>query len=193
MAAADSLNGNNSSSIDGQPTIPSSGNLLGSFIWVIVSLVIVITLIIFVIKWLSQRNRVWGSNQRSLRTLGGIALGQNKSMQVIELGGKLYVVGVGEEITLLDKIDKPEEVELIVDMFEQKASNNWQGSNLGTLINKLRDRVGRQSESKEEWNTQSSFQHVLQDKLNQQATHKQKLESLLKDSKSDDRLMDDEK
>ena len=54
-----------------------------------------------------QRNRGWGTN-RALRSLGGIPLGQNKSLQVVELSGRVYVVGVGDSITLLDKIDDPE-------------------------------------------------------------------------------------
>ena len=57
---------------------------------------------------LSQRNRGWGTN-RALRSLGGIPLGQNKSLQVVELSGRVYIVGVGDNITLLDKIDEPED------------------------------------------------------------------------------------
>lgn len=180
---------------DGQMVFSGSQNVAGSLVWVIISLAIVIALIMFVIKWLSIRNRTWGAN-RSLRSLGGIALGQNQSLQVIEIAGKVYIIGVGDSITLIDKLPEGEEALAVIAALERKAeAAAWPQH----LITELTGRLMKRKENKEaeptgeRWNQSTSFQHMLQSKLSQQADRKQQLESLLQESKSNERLMDDEK
>lgn len=169
---------------------------LGSVIWVIVSLAIVIALIILLIKWLSSRNRSWGMN-RSLRSHGGIAIGQNHSIQVIEIAGRIYIVGSGESITLLDKFDDPQEVSDIIESLSRKPKpeDAWGQNLLSQLADRLKNRNGRQEAepAKEQWNSASSFQQLLQEKLSSQEKQKRQLESLLNDSTKNERLMDDEK
>lgn len=193
FAAAAALDGSSASN-DEQMVFTGSNDLAGNLVWVIVSLAIVIVLIIFVIKWLSQRNRMWGAN-RSLRSLGGIALGQNNSMQVVEIAGRIYIVGVGESITLLDKVDDPEQVSAVIAALERQKDAGWGNDVVGQVINRLKNR-NKKNESEpinEQWNKKTSFEDLLQNKLSQQADRKQQLESLLHDSKSNERLMDDEK
>ncbi|RCW50130.1 flagellar biosynthetic protein FliO [Paenibacillus prosopidis] len=189
-AATDGSTANNEEQI----VFQGSNNLAGSLIWVIISLAIVIVLIIFVIKWLSQRNRTWGTN-RSLRSLGGVALGQNNSIQVVEIAGRIYIVGVGEDITLIDKYDDPAQIKSVIAVLERQPEANWPQNVISQLLNKIRshNEVTGPEPSNEQWNSASSFQHLLQNKLNQQADRKQQLESLLHDSKTNERLMDDEK
>lgn len=189
-AATDGSTANNEEQI----VFQGSNDLAGSLIWVIISLAIVIVLIIFVIKWLSQRNRTWGTN-RSLRSLGGVALGQNNSIQVVEIAGRIYIVGVGEDITLIDKLDDPEQAKSVIAALERQPEASWPQNVISQLFNKIRSRNGDTGPdpSNEQWNSASSFQHLLQNKLNQQADRKQQLESLLHDSKTNERLMDDEK
>ena len=52
----------------------------------------------------------------SIRSLGGVPLGQNKSIQIVEIGHSLFVVGVGENIQLLDKIIDADEVAYISEL-----------------------------------------------------------------------------
>ncbi|MDQ6419246.1 flagellar biosynthetic protein FliO [Paenibacillus sp. LHD-117] len=176
-------------------TIPGSapGDLLGGLVWVIVSLAIVITLIVLVIKWLSNRSRAWGAN-RSMRSLGGIALGQNSSMQVVEIAGKIYIVGVGETITLLDKMDDPDQVAQVISALEKQTENVWTPKDVASMINRWR---GKKEEEKqpanERWNESASFQQLLQSKLSQQAGRKEQIENLLNKQNTNERLMDDEK
>ncbi|MFF2089021.1 FliO/MopB family protein [Paenibacillus sp. NPDC058174] len=185
-AAASELNGDS-----GKPAFSDSGNLTGSMIWVVISLFLVIGLIVVVMKFLSQKSRVWGTN-RSLRSLGGVALGQNNSLQVVELAGRLYIVGVGENVTLLDKVESGEQAQQIIAALERQSSGSWSGGSVSELLGRFRKR-GTEAESPEgQWNTDSaSFQAMLNDKLNRQADRKQQLESLLKDDKPNERLMDD--
>jgi flagellar protein FliO/FliZ len=189
-AATDGSSANN----DEQMVFTGTKDLAGSLIWVIISLAIVIVLIILVIKWLSQRNRTWGTN-RSLRSLGGIALGQNNSLQVVEIAGRIYIVGVGENITLIDKIDNAEQANAVLAALERQQQSAWSKDLITELLGKLRNHNEKAEHelSEEQWHSTSSFQHLLQDKLSKQADRKQQLESLLHESKSNERLMDDEK
>ncbi|MFF2482639.1 flagellar biosynthetic protein FliO [Paenibacillus sp. NPDC058071] len=185
LAAAEAIN-------DSSDPLPYSGpsNITSNLIWVFFSLAIVIVLIVFVMKWLSQRNRVWGTN-RSVRSLGGVALGQNNSLQVVELAGKIYVVGVGENVTLLDKVEDAEQVQAILEAMDRPAGNGWSPAAFTDLLSKFRKRDGKEP-SNEQWNQEaSSFQSMLNDNLYRQADRKQQLESLFKDDKLNERLMDD--
>ncbi|WP_341282486.1 flagellar biosynthetic protein FliO [Paenibacillus sp. FSL H8-0537] len=176
-----------------QPESPytSPSNMAGSVVWVIFSLLLIIGLIIVVIKWLSRRNRAFGGTNRSLRSLGGISLGQNHSLQVVELAGRLYIVGVGENITLLDKIDDETQAEAIIEAMERQVQGGWSPSALTGLISRFRQGSGEQEPRDEQWNDASSFQNVLKDKMNRQADRKQQLEALLKDPNPNERLNDD--
>lgn len=170
---------------------PDFGPGAGYLIWVIVALMLVIGLIILVIKWLSQRNRGWGTN-RALRSLGGIPLGQNKSLQVVELSGRVYIVGVGDSITLLDKIDEPEEALAVMDAIEQQNSRTWNTPSLTNLVDRFRNRNSNVEPTSEPWQAASSFQELLLDKMKRQSEQKQKVETLLKEQNHNDRLLDDE-
>ncbi|MBH5316630.1 flagellar biosynthetic protein FliO [Paenibacillus sp. GSMTC-2017] len=181
---------------DGKPApVPSTnpGELLGNMVWVMVALAIVIFLILYVIKWLSKRNQLWGAN-RSMRSLGGISLGQNSSMQVVEIGERIYIVGVGQTITLLDKLEDPDDVASVIASLERQSDNGWTTKDLTGLIQKWRNRTTSHKESgNEQWNAPSSFQQMLDSKLKKGADRKEQLESLLQDHNKNERLMDDEK
>ncbi|CAG5077832.1 Flagellar biosynthetic protein fliZ [Thermobacillus xylanilyticus] len=170
------------------PDIPDGMDAIGSAVWMIVALVIVIVLIVFTLRFLSSRARTWGQN-RSLRSLGGIALGQNKSLQVIEVGGKLYLLGVGENVTLIDRIDDAEEAGRLIAVLENPASQPMGVPLIGEWLNRLRG--GRRTpESDNSWNV-SEFEAMLRSNLERQAGRKQQFESLVNDSQSKDRLMDE--
>lgn len=171
----------------------SPGELLGNMVWVMVALAIVITLIILVIKWLSRRNQLWGAN-RSMRSLGGIALGQNSSVQVVEIGGRVYIVGVGQQITLLDKLADPDDAAELIAALENQTNSAWSPKDLTDMVKQWRNKRANQAEpGKEQWNSASSFEQMLQSKLNKQADRKQQLENMLQDQNKNERLMDHEK
>jgi len=186
-AAGTSLEDELSGGENAPPDIPDGMDALGSAVWVIVALIIVIVLIVFTLRFLSSRTRAWGQN-RSLRSLGGIALGQNKSLQVIEVGGKLYLVGVGENVTLIDRIDDAEEAGRLIAILENPASQPMGVPLLGEWLNRMRGR--RTSGADNAWNV-SEFEAMLQSNLERQAGRKKQFESLVDDSHPKDRLMDE--
>ncbi len=173
------------------------GSLLGTIVWIIVALAIVIALMIFVIKWLSNSNRKWGMN-RSIRILGGAALAQNSTMQVVELAGRIYVIGTGQTVTLLDKIDDPDQVAQMIAAFEKQAASGFNPAKLSEFLQN-RKNAGKQASNRELVNEEKKdedkarFESLLQNQLNQRNLRNEELKKMIHGSKSNERLMDNEK
>ena len=68
------------------------------FIKMFIALGFVLFLVYFLLKFVTKRNRIFQQGQ-SVMNLGGTNLGQNKSIQVVKVGKRVLVVGVGESIT----------------------------------------------------------------------------------------------
>lgn len=137
---------------------------IGSTVAVILALAFVIVLIILVIRFLANRNALW-SRTGGIRHLGGIGIGQHKSVQLVQIGGKLYVLGVGNDIRLLDKIDQPSDIRDILQ--EMNPPSAFAGRNWLSLL-----RPGRRDEHPasfgEEYRTdgeQVSFQQMLHSRI----------------------------
>ncbi len=159
-------------------TLGDSSPLL-SLLKVIFVLAIIIILIVLLIRFLGRRNQTLMSGQ-SIRTLGALGLGPNKSVQIVEIGDSLYLIGVGENISILDKITDPAEVALIISRFEDQTSS--QNNFLLPLIAKIKAKVRGEVPSQEiELNETSSFYETLQSKLALAPERKEKMEELLRD------------
>ncbi|WP_052088287.1 flagellar biosynthetic protein FliO [Paenibacillus wynnii] len=157
-------------------SIGQGSNLL-NLLNVILVLAVIIILIVLLIRFLGRRNQSLTS-VRSMRTLGAMGLGPNKSMQVIEIGNSLYLIGVGESISLLDKITDPVEVALIISSFEDSSSN--QKNFLVPLISKITNKLRGEVPSEEiDLSDTSTFYEVLQSKLRSAPERKEKIEELL--------------
>ncbi|WP_274651535.1 flagellar biosynthetic protein FliO [Paenibacillus humicola] len=174
------------------PGTLDGGITAGYLIWVVVALMLVLGLIVLLLKFLSSRNRGW-SVSRSLRLLGGVPLGPNKSMQVVELAGRVYVVGVGDSIALLDKIDDAEEAGTIIRLMDQQLGRTWNPQSMAAFLGRFRKRqadAGAERDG-ERWPEAASFQELLSSKLKSRADRKAKLEELLNEQNQNDRLLDE--
>ncbi|MEK4238070.1 flagellar protein [Paenibacillus odorifer] len=161
-----------------------SNNTLLNLLNVIIVLAVIIVLIVLLIRFLGRRNQTFMSG-RSIRTLGAVGLGPNKSMQVIELGSSLYLIGIGENISILDKVTDPDEVALIIAAFEDQSSN--QNNFLAPLIAKVKVKLRGEVPSEEiELSETSSFYETLQSKLRSAPERKEKMEELFRDDATKD-------
>ncbi len=112
------LNGSKGLPLDLPSEIPSaSPSLLDTLARVLVALTLVIVLIVATIWGLKL---IWekrglnhpGDDGKSFRVLSSVFIAPRKTIQLIEIGKRIIVVGVGnEEIHPLDVIDDPDEVE----------------------------------------------------------------------------------
>lgn len=101
----------------------SNFDYFGNMIWVIIVLIFIIGGIVLLVKFLGQKSGSW-MKHRAIRVLGGAVLGQNKSVQVLEIGRRIYILGIGEDVRLIDKLDLEEEADDVVQAFETDPSDS---------------------------------------------------------------------
>ncbi|MFV9509847.1 flagellar biosynthetic protein FliO [Tepidibacillus sp. LV47] len=97
-------------------------NLGWQFFKLIFFLSLILVMIYFLFRFLSRKNGFLRSN--AFQHLGGIPLGQNKSIQLVEIGQKIYVLGIGQEVRLLHIIDSQEELMQIKDAMSSLSLTN---------------------------------------------------------------------
>lgn len=144
---------------------------ISSLLTVIIALVVIIGMIILLIRFLAFKNKNFMSN-RSIRILGGVPLGQNKSLQIVEIGQKIYMISVAEDIRLLDRIDDPEEAKKLVDSLVSEGSGPGERI-FSPWIHRIKQfirfqgsqhtEIGRQEEQDE--NMKHTFQDIFQSKM----------------------------
>ncbi|NEW05557.1 flagellar biosynthetic protein FliO [Paenibacillus sp. SYP-B3998] len=155
---------------------------------VIFFLVLIILLFFMLIKYLAKKNKgsFFGN---SIRSIGGVPLGQNKSVQIVEIGHSLFVVGVGENIQLLDKINDADEVAYITELL---TATQDQGTGFVSLSKWASKLFVRNKAIEEDVEITSSFQQVFHDKLQRVTNRNKNVEDWLSEQKPKDRLNVDE-
>ncbi|MGN7453812.1 flagellar biosynthetic protein FliO [Paenibacillus pasadenensis] len=174
--------------LDGAPQF-TAGSMTGSLIWMIVALALVIGLIMLLIRFLSRRNQLW-NGARTLQSLGGLTLAPNKSMQLVEAGGKIYVLGVGDDVAVLDVIADPEQVaELKGKLVEQGMGK----SPIGDWLKAVQERkaVRKDGQMPDRADEAKRFERMLQQKLEQQSKKQEQMERLLQETTDRERLREE--
>lgn len=94
---------------------------LWGFIKVFLAFIFVLALLIAVLKFLNKRNVKYQQNS-VVRNVGGISIGAQKSVQILQVGNRLYMVGVGENVQLLKEVSDEEEIEQILSHYDEKQT-----------------------------------------------------------------------
>lgn len=167
------------------PSDYSSWDNFMTVIKIIFYLLIIIGLIIMSIKFLAHKNRNLMSN-KSIKSLTGVQLGQNKSLQVVEIGRSIYVIGVGDNVQLIEKISAEDEINDIKDSLY--SSNSFTGrekfaSITDWFVNLKKNRILKNDNE----DSAISFQEVFKKKMNQVSGRKKRLEELLSNEDKKDR------
>lgn len=81
---------------------------------VIIGKLILYTLLILVliyglIKFLALRQKKLQPNQ-AVKLMGGTPLGNNKSLQLVKVGNQIYMIGVGDQVTLIKEFTDADEI-----------------------------------------------------------------------------------
>lgn len=93
------------------------GSSVGDYIKVMVALLFVVGLLYGLLKFVNRKNRLYDKN-RYMINIGGLSLGQHKSIQLVVIGDSYYLVGVGDDVSLLKEITDPEEIDKLVDFYK---------------------------------------------------------------------------
>lgn len=162
-----------------------SGTNDGSWFMVIVVLALIVGLIVLLIRYLAYKNNSWFQG-RSLRHLGGVGVGQNKSVQLIKVSDTIYVIGVGNDVELLDKIEDAAEVNKILESLSTPPM--VPGSNLLAKLTNWMESRKKLTVSKDESTSPEaeSFQELFHSKLQQVGSRRANLKDLLDDDKKTD-------
>lgn len=91
----------------------------GEYIKMLVTFAIVIGLLFLVLKFVKKHNKQVQQNAL-MQNLGGVAVGQQKSIQLVKVGNKILMVGVGENVQLLREIDDEAEIEQLLATYESQ-------------------------------------------------------------------------
>lgn len=128
------------------------------YIKMLLALVFVLGLLIFILKFINKRNVSYQANSL-VRNVGGISVGSQKSIQVIQIGDSLYVIGVGEDVQLIKEINDPEEIEQLLNFYNEKQSITTTPY-IAELMNKLKKKP-TEAENKD----QADFGNLLNERL----------------------------
>ncbi|MDX8362241.1 MULTISPECIES: flagellar biosynthetic protein FliO [Bacillaceae] len=120
--------------------------------------IFVILLIYLLIKFVNKKSSAQ-SNFKYVENLGGTGLGSNRSVQLIKVGKRILVVGVGEDIQLLREIDNEHEVQQIVDDHHNKLNQMVQPAHLVKKLLSSRD--------KKQHHNDENFASVLKSQLDE--------------------------
>lgn len=99
--------------------LQEESSLIWSFVKLIGALAFVIFIMFFLLKLFNNRSRAFRAN-KTIENIGGVSLGANRSVQIVRIGERVLVLGVGENVQLIKEIDKNEEVEQLLEKYEQE-------------------------------------------------------------------------
>ncbi|MGM9951523.1 MAG: flagellar biosynthetic protein FliO [Lysinibacillus sp.] len=129
------------------------------YIKIFLALLFVLGLLLFVLRFLNKRNMNYQQNSL-IQNLGGQSVGTQKSVQLLQIGSKVYVVGVGEDVQLLQVIADPEEIEQILALYNERGGNTTVSPYIIELFNKMRVKGPAEK-------TQANFSDMLDKRLSQ--------------------------
>ena len=140
-----------------EPAKQGSPSVAGMILEMILALVIIVALAWAILGFLGRRmtGRMQG---RWIRVLDEVVLGPNRGIMAVELGGKVFLMGVTDhQISLLMEIEDPGLVHEMLAIREEHYGYPWEGTSYWAKVFKNallrpRDRQGR-------------FSHVMDDKL----------------------------
>lgn len=130
------------------------------YIQTIFALIFVVGLLFALLKFVNRKNRIYDKN-RFMKNMGGISLGQHKSIQLVAVGETYYLIGVGEDIRLLKEITDADEIEKLMEHYEAVDMSSATGL-LEQMLTKI-PKLKKNSKQQEEATTDFSkiFNHRL--------------------------------
>lgn len=153
----DSVPNKSDADANGLQEEPASKSLgFFSYLKVLFALVLVLGLLIAVLKFLNKRNVQYQQNN-VVRNIGGITVGPQKSVQLIQVGERIYMIGVGEDVQLLKELSNEAEIEGILSHYEDKQT-------MSSSVPYVLEKFSKMAKKKPETTTQN-FDSVFKTKL----------------------------
>lgn len=114
-------------------SITNTGDNFLQFISVVFVFVLILVVAYFVTRWIVAQGQTQFGN-RNIRVVEGYRMGPNKTIQIVKVGNKFFVLGVGkDEISYLGEV---EEEDLAITEDTMKPLPDFK-----TLLAKAKDKV----------------------------------------------------
>jgi len=126
---------------------------------------LILVMIYGLIKFLAVRQKKLQPNQ-AVKLMGGTPLGNNKSLQLVKVGEKVYLIGVGDQVTLIKEFSESDEINSIeTDLESQSTLFISPLATISTsIVNFSKEKLSKRMESK----PNSNFEHLFKQSLNKQ-------------------------
>ncbi|RDW17824.1 flagellar biosynthetic protein FliO [Oceanobacillus chungangensis] len=131
------------------------------------ALVLVLALIYFLLRFLNKRNKLLNNQVKALEKLGGISLGQNKTIQLVRVGNQVFLLGVGDNIELLMEITEEEVKEGLLHK-DENLTNDFISSSLFSSIFQLKTDDNKATDGKK-------FKKLFSNELDELKKNREKL------------------
>ncbi|MEK5443120.1 flagellar biosynthetic protein FliO [Fredinandcohnia sp. FSL W7-1320] len=154
---------------------PVSELTAGDFIKMIFTTLFVIALIYLLLKFVNKRNRMFNQH-RFIENLGGTSLGTNRSIQIVKVGERILVVGVGDTVQLLKEIEDTDEINEILEQHNASLDSMIQPRD---LLNRM---IQKRKEVKD--GDQGHFSSLLQKQLSELKQGRKKIVEQLENKES---------
>ena len=143
------------------------GISFGDIFRMVFALLFVAGLLYVLLRLLNKKNRGYQQGQ-IIENIGGTPLGGNRSVQMVRIGEKIYVVGVGDSVQLLNVIDDKDEYSTLMEEHNQKLDQQIVPTDLASkLMEKWKQKTVKQ--------TPSTFSSHLQKQLEQLKEERQQV------------------
>lgn len=147
------------------------------------ALIFVVVLLYGLLKFVNRRSQLHDKN-RLMKNMGGLSLGQQKSVQLIVVGNTYYLVGVGEDIRLLKEITDQAEIAALLEHYEEIEEIPFKGP-FEKLLGKIMP--FQKKEPKKENQQSEEFSEMLNERLSEiKAERKRQIHRLTKKEQSED-------
>ncbi|GAE24266.1 flagellar biosynthesis protein FliZ [Halalkalibacter wakoensis JCM 9140] len=161
--------------------IPEQNTFL-IFAQMISALALVIVLIYFLLRFISKRSQSFHSS-KLLENIGGVPVGANKSVQLVKIGDRVLVVGVGDSIQLLKEIEDKDEVRAI--MTHQQEQLEQFDQPIQKFSNWIQNKVNRNSSEQMNKGSKSlndeRFKSLLENNLKEVSKSQKQLRDVVKE------------
>ena len=113
------------------------------YIKMLFALILVLGLLIFVLKLINKKSANYQKNSL-IRNIGGLNVGAQKSVQLLHIGEKVYIVGVGDNVQLLKEIEDREEIQTLLEYFDEKQAFIQTSPHVMELLKKVKNKNKKQ-------------------------------------------------
>lgn len=163
-----------SSSVVDMDKTQEVGISIWDFIKALMAFLFVIGLLLFLLKFISKKSRTYNKT-KTLDNLGGISLGNHKSIQLVKVGERILIIGVGENIQLLKEIEEEEEYNKIIESFNASMDQLATPSDIVTkVMNFTKSKLDNKKIVTKDNETDTSFKNMLNVQLNEMKISRQK-------------------